>query len=703
MNSLEENNEINKKSDIFQKFHEFLINKSKTKKDDLENDKDEENNIYFNYLKNPNIIFQSKGDINNNNLIILFKTLKDDIDNGNNIILPFLDICQNLVKAYIESDMDDIKNEEGDLSNEKGETPCEKNNKSSKQIDSLYQIVFKKLRNNCFIHKQIIRYIYEYFSNIYHKVHEKDDDKSLKKIIKMINLFKIFYEKESNENKSSICSLGGNIKIELNNKIKLSKGYQISLNINILRHLYNADIIKNFYLIKINDIEEKYGYLLKNIENQILKSVNFNISSNTIDIQLNTNKKEMKISLKVELDEIQDIYFFENFFGQFSSIEVLIRNNENKIIYNFLPISIRNEDNIYYFIKNMGENIKEISNIIPKIIICDKNLIKINYLNYNDKSFDIVNYFGGVIQFLPFYQIFNILKDKNLNEGVNKIKESNIESMNKTIENTDIIIKEYINDLASFIIIIIIKQLLINNNRFKYFKKYVIFVFYLILNLDLDLNIIYESIKGKIEENNKNKKLDSYIEFLISIYYTQKNSFDFNSKCELNDLMMFDDFKKSVDLSIFKMPKRQFNHIYKHYMKKLFVFNNFWSKNNIFYNNENIKQVKYKQINYYTKNFQLPYLYPILEISKYFPKFSQLRDGIFAGDDNNILNYDFELKEKKEKIEIINVFIKKDNNIDNIFPYEKCCLVKNTHHVKGIIKINKNNNNKNFECIFQSQ
>ena len=41
--------------------------------------------------------------------------------------------------------------------------------------------------------------------------------------------------------------------------------------------------------------------------------------------------------------------------------------------------------------------------------------------------------------------------------------------MNKTIENTDIIIKDYINDFASFIIKIIIGQLLITNNGLKFF------------------------------------------------------------------------------------------------------------------------------------------------------------------------------------------------------------------------------------------
>jgi len=166
---------------------------------------------------------------------------------------------------------------------------------------------------------------------------------------------------------------------------------------------------------------------------------------------------------------------------------------------------------------------------------------------------------------------------------------------------------------------------------------------------------------------------------------------------------MFDEIQNEIDLTIFKMPKRQFNQIYKTLMKQLFVFNNYWSKINIFYNNENIKQVKYKQINYYIKNFQLPYLYPILEIRKYYPKFSKFRDGIFVGKDNNILNYDFELNEKKEKLEVINLLINKNNNNGNIIHSEKCCLVKNTYHIKGELKLSKMNDNKNFELIFTSK
>ena len=66
------------------------------------NYKNNNNNIYIKYLEKPSIIFQDKGDDNNKNLKLLFNELNIDIDDGNNILFPFLDICPNLVKAYIQ-------------------------------------------------------------------------------------------------------------------------------------------------------------------------------------------------------------------------------------------------------------------------------------------------------------------------------------------------------------------------------------------------------------------------------------------------------------------------------------------------------------------------------------------------------------------------------------------------------------------------
>ena len=679
---------------------------------------EQEDHIYLKYLKNNNIIFENK-DINNENFKLIVNELNNDIDNGNNIILPFLDIAPNLVKFYIESDIDNYKFEE--------DTPGE----SNIQIQSFYQNFFQKLKYNCFINKEPIMHIYNYFSNLYHnveKIKEKkrnnkeniDDDliqliKLLKKFNKLTNLFKIFYEKGNKKNGlSSICSIGGNLKILLNKPLLLSEGYELLININISDY-YLEDINKDLYIIKINEFEQKYECLFNNIENNNkFNNINFSINSKMVYTEFKTNKRKMKIMESFELNEISEIYILENFFGQISSIDISIQKEGKIIEYNFLPISIRNENKIYYYRKTFkGENIKELSNIVPRIIVCNTNLVKINYLNFIDKNFDIIDYFGGVIQFLPFYNIFYILCDKNIikiNDDINQIK-GNISNdsitVNKSNENSpNKILGEHIKLFITFLLKIILKKLFSTNNKKNYFKKYAIFIFSLILNIDIDLDFINEDKKT---ENNKQNDLSSFIELLTMIYYNYKNAFSFDVKQEINFFLNDNGTKNEIQSNILKLPKKSVNQLYTHYMKKLFIFNNLWSKKNIFFkknednnNNKQSKEIKYRQINYYTKNFQLPYFYPILELRKYYPKFSKLKDGIFLGQDNDILEYNFEFQEGKSTI-LLNAISEIENKeIKDIS--QECCLVKNSYHVSGKLIFKKKkeyNKNKKFTLIFK--
>ena len=695
------------------KFHDYFNSKNFQEKQEINNDlkkdgnietitkeEDKSDDIYIQYLKNHNIIFQNNNN-NNSNLELMFKELDKDIDNGDNIFLPYLDIVEDLVKAYIESDLDTFNiSEEGETISEKNITP--------EPNDSFYQKVFQKIKYNCFINKEVLRPIYEYFSNLYDKVHEikEVDHKLLQKFLKMMKLFRIFYEKDKGKNESSICSIGGNLKIDFNNKkIKLYEGYQISITVNILNY-YLDDLNKNLYVLKVNGAEEKYESLLTNIIGFKLKSIVFSINSKLIFMEYKTEKRDFTISQNVKLDQISEISILEKFTGQISSINVSIGKDGNIIEYNYLPISIRNENKMYYYKKtNKADDPKEIQDIIPRIIIENKNLVKINYLNYCDKKFDIIDYFGGIIQFLPFYHIFKELK--KINEITSGIKESlNNESLIKSIEITTIKkLNEYIANFASFIINLIIKKLFLTENKIKYFKKYFAFIFYLILNSELDITIINEFEAKK--DINKKINLYSYLNVITMIYYNIKNAYSFDSIDEIRDLISNDNLEE-VNFNIIKMPKTTFNHLYTKYMKKLFVFNGFWSKKNIFYKKENenkekTKEIKYKQINYYTKNFQLPYFYPILEISKYYPKFSKLKEGIFLGYDKDILEYNFELIEKIKYKNILNAIIKnkEKNNI-----CQECCLVKNTHHINGELEFLKKkdyNKNKKFHLIFRQK
>ena len=317
------------------KFHDYFNSKNFQEKQEINNDlkkdgnienitkeDDKSDDIYIQYLKNHNIIFPNNNN-NNSNLELMFKELDKDIDNGDNIFLPYLDIVENLVKAYIESDLDTIN------ITEEGETISEKKI-SLDQNDSFYQKVFQKIKYNCFINKEVLRPIYEYFSNLYDKVHEikEIDHKLLQKILKMMKLFKIFYEKDKRKNEPSICSIGGNLKIDFNNKkINLYNGYQISIIVNILNY-YLDNLNKNLYLIKINDAEEKYESLLKNIVGLKLKSIVFSINSKLIFIEYKTEKRDFTISQNIKLEQISEISILEQFKGQISSIIVSMEKME---------------------------------------------------------------------------------------------------------------------------------------------------------------------------------------------------------------------------------------------------------------------------------------------------------------------------------------------------------------------------------------
>jgi hypothetical protein len=356
--------------------HDYFINKNN------ENNINEKNNIYIKYLNNHNIIFQNK-DINNENFKSIINELYLDIEKGNNIIFPFIDnICINLIKSYIESNLDDSDSYLED-----------KNNKASQISDSVYLKTFSKIKNNCFIDKEILFPIYSYFSELYDIATKQDFEKensfNYKKLNKIIKLFEIFYDiSDEDKNISTFSFLGGSIDIKFNNAFQFltSKEFQIDIKINISNSDYIKFLNEEFYLLKINDEEIKYKEFKDNIGEEGLNSIKININEQIILIEFEP-KKKFNITKNVVLNEIKCISLFQEFYGQISSIELTIGNSKNKIEYEFLPLSIRNENEIYYFKKIIinnsddGENkLNNVNNIIPKIIVNNKNLVNINFL-----------------------------------------------------------------------------------------------------------------------------------------------------------------------------------------------------------------------------------------------------------------------------------------------------------------------------------
>ena len=506
------------KKNFFQKLksiHDYFINKEIKTNNNADIDLKKDNNIYIKYLENPNIIFQNKGDNNNNNLKLILDELNKDMDNNNNVIFPFLDICKNLIKAYIESDLDDINEEKNNLN----------------EFEFKYLKTIEKIKNNCFISKEIIYLIYDYFSDIYDiiiKYKEINNFIIFKKLNKMIKLLEIFYEKNiKKKNISSFCFIGGTLSISFNNDINLSQESQITITINILNDNYIYFLNDKLNLVKINDDKEiKYEDLKNKIDNEeelinkklIKIIINININAILIEFRFEKNEFNFKIENKININQINNILLLEEFYGQISSLELSITKNNDKIEYQFLPISIRDENCVFHIKKIIEKDYKnELNNIIPKLILNDKNFANINYINYNDKEFDIIDYFGGIIQFLPFYQIL-----KNLTRTEEKTEINNNENITKIPNiNYRTIYKDKFNDFLNFIIKIILNKLFSTKSKEKKFKKYICFIYYLLLDLNLVLSIDSNAYKNQKNSENIIKHLD----FLVTIYYYQKENF----------------------------------------------------------------------------------------------------------------------------------------------------------------------------------
>ena len=670
-----------------------------------------EDNVIIKYIQDPNILFEDK-----TYFINCINELDSFFDNNETIIFPFLDICQKLVKAYIQYDLDEEKIEE-----------------------YKYMNIFRKLIKNSFISKENLFPIYSFFSGIFSDVMTiKENDLRLQKLIKIIDLWQVFYsfiindndpnkkEKTNEYNKSSICFLGGSLTFYLREEISPEKAI-IEIEIDFLKNEYFDLIQEENSFLKINNnilitykdiqnyIKEKVYSLTIIIEYKTI-SINFNYSDNSDDKLKKKNNKNDKIktfSKSVKFQSIREIVFLDNFYGEVKLIKmtlkkVINKNNPESILENMYKPFPCTTSGFLQKDKDPSTNEKDAFkkrnkyNIFLKIT--NKNFTKVNYINYGDCKFNIVDYYGGVEQLLPFiYIIQKLFINDNIkkinNENKNKICFIFLEKVSVGFFNC-LLYKKY----SSIII-----------------KKYFLFVYSIILEIVKTYN---NHNKNDILENNKDQKeynireilTNGFIfknlnkfkqnEYLINFYIKLINSFGDTSYEEIiKDLVQnvlisekkeypFTDGDIEDFIKLFYiLPERTYSQIYLKLMKKLFIYNRMWSRKELFFNDKNnnvnsdLKAIKYKQMHYYTKSFQQPIFYPILEIEKYYPEFSKFKlENLYKNPLEKILKYDFSLSQDGKYLNnIISTYIEK--NIKKLNNQEKCCLVKNTHHIKGSLSI----------------
>ena len=384
--------------------------------------------------------------------------------------------------------------------------------------------------------------------------------------------------------------------------------------------------------------------------NEILKYKEF-LNLNLIKDLIDDSSKYLfimiidKICKKIEPYDII-MYLFNDILGDYD----IMKNN-------FFPnLKTKLFDDKKKFIKNLNDLLflfcKNPNSFIFLFLLFLLNEIK------NDNNYRNIIIQKHFIYILYFYFRKGKFNDLFINDSENKIKNEIISIFKNIIkkvysskENIDKECEEYIKNDIFYNLNSLIDEKEINEkkefNIFKYIKEVI--------------------EKEKFNETTYTEPLT----FLIPNEITQKN--------EIRNR-----YKKLL----------KFWNYYKKIKKKLFSWNQAYSNQDLFFNNE--KKIKYKLSNHLTKEMSLPLLIPILNINNYLPYFSSFeKEQLFKEPFDNVYY-----------IKNLYPFYKEifQNNKKNLFFFDEyqfiekndiefnVCHVKQIYHDKGFLEINKNSN-----------
>ena len=147
----------------------------------------------------------------------------------------------NLVELYIESSLDDNINDK-----------------------FKYSDIFEELKCYCFIPREYIISIYQYFSDIYHhKEKINEQDKKLLKFPKVVRLWEIFYDKTIKKNLYDTIVISGNKSLEVDVKNNVNYAF-ISFYGPIIKEINEGLLLIKIDFIKDPSITYSYKSYLGN-------------------------------------------------------------------------------------------------------------------------------------------------------------------------------------------------------------------------------------------------------------------------------------------------------------------------------------------------------------------------------------------------------------------------------------------------------
>ena len=526
------------------------------------------------------------------------------------------------------------------------------------------------MENNKIINEEIKEDLVKYFGGIFNNNQSfyYHNFITWKKVIKNINeieyfggfdslipLFKII--------KYKIMDLGKNFKENEDNQ-KENKDLAnnlIIMVIDILKIIVKLIFLsENNYKIFIKTLIPLIGslaeilHVLNDLSNLELKSLLLKDEIIFILYIIIINSKISKNIIKI----YQDIFELENNINNYNfSFDCIIFDIEKIKLNNFEWYFISIFNLIISLLISFDSKEKISINLIKQLNLINDKIYLYESKNSNkDKNNTLLKPFISLIESLCLGKEENIIEKFNYNNdklGNNPFYLNIIIQMINTIINMNI--ARHISPLIPF-----------NNNNLEHLKAILIQI-----SPNLSIDIFDKLI------NNSNF-IDDYSHFKEIIPSINENEFIKNSK------LLFDNI---ID----------YHGSYHKLMKEQFIFNRLWSNQKLFYNDTIDKKrkskLKYKNINYYTRNFQRPIIYPQLDYKYRYPSFSKFKiegEKIFFIDENTEDDYNFDFYSPKLDNSIKEYNEKQFQLIsfsENKFKKYNVCRIKQGYHIPGELYI----------------
>ena len=319
----------------------------------------------------------------------------------------------NLVELYIESSLDDNINDK-----------------------FKYSDIFEELKCYCFIPREYIISIYQYFSDIFHRKEKIiENDKNFLKFPKVVKLWEIFYHKTFKVKSNNPVVFSGDEPFNFSPEEKNLR-IVVILNCPIIKELNENLVLLELQFEDNNVFSYSYKDYFKDYKEEIksMLHIEFNFNKD-MEIQFDNKKEKTKKILEdiKKKPKIKNIKILEKFYGEilsiFSSTDILVQDylDGDHMTAKKYRIFINYHDTIHFNIYNYFNGLKPFAPfpLLIKGLNENKNIEKIGKMEKKDflKQF-VQKIFDVLVRFCEDYNIDSTYLSESDKISVKKIYHS---------------------------------------------------------------------------------------------------------------------------------------------------------------------------------------------------------------------------------------------------------------------------------------